>query len=82
MTTITLKINERTKKGKAFLELAHAFFENSEEIEIIKTDAKKTTKEKAPNKLMSDLEKSFREVTLAQEGKLHLNPLEQLLNEK
>ena len=36
MTTITLKINERTKKGKAFLEMARAFFEDSKEIEIIK----------------------------------------------
>lgn len=35
MTTITLKINERTKKGKAFLEMARVFFENSKEIELI-----------------------------------------------
>jgi len=35
MNIITLKINERTKKGKAFLELARAFFEDSKEIEII-----------------------------------------------
>uniref|UniRef100_UPI00404AE778 hypothetical protein n=1 Tax=Flavobacterium sp. TaxID=239 RepID=UPI00404AE778 len=35
MTTITLKINEKTKKGRAFLEMARAFFENSKEIEII-----------------------------------------------
>jgi hypothetical protein len=35
MTTITLKINEKTKKGKAFLEMARAFFENSREIELI-----------------------------------------------
>jgi hypothetical protein len=35
MTTITLKINENTKKGKAFLEMTRVFFENSKEIEII-----------------------------------------------
>ena len=35
MTTITLKINEKTKKGKAFLEMARVFFEDSKEIEII-----------------------------------------------
>ena len=35
MTTITLKINENTKKGKAFLEMARVFFENSKEIELI-----------------------------------------------
>lgn len=35
MTTITLKINEKPKKGKAFLEMARVFFEDSKEIEII-----------------------------------------------
>lgn len=35
MTTITLKINEQTKKGKAFLEMARVFFENSKEIVLI-----------------------------------------------
>ena len=35
MTTITLKINENTKKGKAFLEMARVFFENSTEIILI-----------------------------------------------
>ena len=44
MTTITLKINERTKKGKAFLEMAHAFFEDSKEIEIIKVPNATTLK--------------------------------------
>lgn len=38
MTTITLKINENTKKGKAFLEMARVFFENSKEIEIIEEE--------------------------------------------
>jgi UDP-N-acetylmuramyl tripeptide synthase len=44
MTTITLKINERTKKGKAFLEMARAFFEDSKEIEIIKVPNAATQK--------------------------------------
>ena len=44
MTTITLKINERTKKGKAFLEMEHAFFEDSKEIEIIKIPNSTTQK--------------------------------------
>lgn len=35
MTTITLKINERTKAGKAFLALADAFLKNQVGIEII-----------------------------------------------
>ena len=37
MTTITFKINEKSKKGKAFLEMARAFFEDSKDIQIIKT---------------------------------------------
>ena len=36
MTTLTIKINEKTKKGKAFLEMARAFSEDSKEIEIVK----------------------------------------------
>ena len=40
MTTITLKINENTKKGKAFLEMARVFFENSKEIVFIEEDDK------------------------------------------
>ena len=35
MTTITLKINEKKKKGKAFLEMARVFSENSKEIVLI-----------------------------------------------
>ena len=40
MTTITLKIDENTKKGKAFLEMARVFFENSKEIVLIEEDDK------------------------------------------
>lgn len=40
MTTITLKINENTRKGKAFLEMARVFFENSKEIVLIEEDDK------------------------------------------
>ena len=35
MTTITLKINEKSKKGKAFLEMARVFSEKSKEIVLI-----------------------------------------------
>lgn len=40
MTTITLKINEKSKKGKAFLEMARVFSENSKEIVLIEEDDK------------------------------------------
>lgn len=38
MITITLKINEHSKKGKAFLEMVRALFENSKEIEFIEEE--------------------------------------------
>jgi hypothetical protein len=44
MTTITLKINERTKAGKAFMAMSEIFFKNVEGIEIIETDSKKLKK--------------------------------------
>lgn len=34
MTTLTIKINEKSKKGKAFLEFAQTFFVDSKEVEI------------------------------------------------
>lgn len=48
MTTITIKINERTKAGKAFLAMSESFFKGVEGIEIIETDSKKTKKEESP----------------------------------
>jgi len=47
MTTITIKINERSKKGKAFLEFAKTFFADSKDVEIIESDNKKAKKEKS-----------------------------------
>jgi hypothetical protein len=47
MTTITIKINERSKKGKAFLEFAKTFFSEGKDVEIIKSDDKKPKKEKS-----------------------------------
>ena len=40
MTTITIKINEKSKKGKAFLEMARVFSENSKEIVLIEEEDK------------------------------------------
>ena len=40
MTTITLKIDERTKKGKAFLALAKVFYEEKNEIELVDEENK------------------------------------------
>jgi len=41
----TIKINERTKTGKAFMAMFEAFFKGVDGIEVIETDSKKTKKE-------------------------------------
>ncbi|MEP7095468.1 MAG: DUF2683 family protein [Flavobacterium sp.] len=41
----TIKINERTKTGKAFMAMLETFFKGVEGIEIIETDSKKNKKE-------------------------------------
>ncbi|MFA9189614.1 DUF2683 family protein [Flavobacterium sp. FBOR7N2.3] len=44
----TIKINERTKTGKAFMAMFEAFFKGVDGIEIIETDSKKIKKEESP----------------------------------
>lgn len=41
----TIKINEHTKMGKAFMAMFEAFFKGVDGIEIIETDSEKTKKE-------------------------------------
>ena len=41
MTTLTIKINERTKAGKAFMAMSESFFKGVKGIEIIETDSNK-----------------------------------------
>lgn len=38
MTTITIKINERSKKGKAFLEFAKTFIGNDKDIRFVESE--------------------------------------------
>ena len=40
MTTLTIKINEKSKKGKAFLEFAQTFFADSKEVKITQSEDK------------------------------------------
>jgi hypothetical protein len=48
MTTVTIKINERTKAGKAFMAILSETFSNSADgLEIVETDSKKLIKEKS-----------------------------------
>ena len=46
MTTLTIKINERTKAGKAFMAMSEYFCKGVEGIEIIESDSKKIKVEK------------------------------------
>ncbi|WP_396168561.1 DUF2683 family protein [Flavobacterium sp.] len=46
MKTITLKINERSKAGKAFLEMTNVLVKDSKGIEIVSTEPNMTNKEK------------------------------------
>lgn len=41
MTTLTIKINENSKKGKAFLKFAKTFFTDEKEVEIIEIKEEK-----------------------------------------
>ncbi len=41
MTTLTFEINERSKKGKAFMQLAKTFMEDGKDIKIVKLKDKK-----------------------------------------
>ena len=43
----TIKINERTKKGKAFMAMFDAFFRGVEGIEIVQKDSEKIKKEES-----------------------------------
>ena len=45
MTTITLKIDKRTKAGKAFMAMSESFFQNVEGIEIVENHSRKKTNE-------------------------------------
>ncbi|PAM94154.1 hypothetical protein B4N84_13845 [Flavobacterium sp. IR1] len=44
----TIKINERTKAGKALMGMLKTFFKGVEGIEIIETDSEKIKKEQSP----------------------------------
>lgn len=59
MTTITLKINERTKAGKAFLEMANVMIKESKSIEIVSNTS---TRSLAEEKYLNSLKKASLEM--------------------
>jgi hypothetical protein len=42
MTTLTIKVNERTKAGKAFMAMSENFFKGVKGIEIVEAEDKNT----------------------------------------
>lgn len=48
MTTITIKINEKSKKGKAFLEFARTFFANEKDVIVTESKDEKVGVEESP----------------------------------
>ncbi|WP_322549597.1 DUF2683 family protein [Flavobacterium psychraquaticum] len=48
MTTITIKINEKSKKGKAFLAFARTFFTNEKDVIVTESKDEKVEVEETP----------------------------------
>lgn len=71
MTTITLKIDKRTKAGKAFMAMSESFFKNVEGIQIVEI---KSTKEESPYNADFVAEILERSKNLNKEKLTHLNP--------
>lgn len=81
MTTITLKINERTKKGKAFLEFAKTFFEEEgKEVELIETQEKSALSPE-DKELLNQIKKSIVEMKAVSSGKKKGQSLQSFLDE-
>jgi hypothetical protein len=59
MTTFTIKINERTKAGKAFRAMTETFFKDVKGIEILETSTQKEDEIYNPEfvKMIKDAEK-------------------------
>jgi SET domain-containing protein len=45
MITLTIKLNENSKKGKAFLEFDRPFFEESKNVKLVDSDDKELLKQ-------------------------------------
>ncbi len=64
MTTITFKINERTKAGKAFMTMKDTFFANANGIEIVEK-TKKVVEVNNPENLNKEIELAFSQIDSA-----------------
>jgi hypothetical protein len=73
MTTITLKVNERSKAGKAFMSMTDFFIE-SKSIKVI--DNKNSATD-----FYSEMENAFAEIKQIEMGNKKAKTLKELLNE-
>lgn len=69
MTTLTIKINHKSKKGKAFLELARPFFDEGKDVKLVEYDKNDLKVEESPYnpefvKMVLDAEKRGNYTTL------------------
>ena len=62
MTTITIKVNERTKVGKAFLEMTNALVNDSKGIEIIETDSNKVAESPYDPEFVKMIQERFADI--------------------
>ncbi|WP_396212787.1 hypothetical protein [Flavobacterium sp.] len=74
MTTITLKINERSKAGKAFMTMTNFFIE-SKSVKIIENSSTKNT-------VYQEFEEALKEVKQIEEGKIKPKSLKDFLDEQ
>jgi len=78
MTTLTLKINERTKAGKAFLEMANVMIKESKSIEIVSNTS---TRSLAEEKYLNSLKKASLEMKELSSGRKNGKTLNDFFDE-
>ncbi len=80
MTTITIKINERTKVGKAFLEMTNALVNDSKGIEIIETDSNKVAESIYDPEFVKIIQKRFADIKSGKSKTITLDPNDVLVS--
>jgi hypothetical protein len=74
MTTITIKVNERTKVGKAFLEMTNALVNDSKGIEIIETNYNKVLESSYDPEFVKMIQKRFADIKSGKSKTITLDP--------
>lgn len=74
MTTINIEINERTKVGKAFLEMTTALVNDSKGIEIYETDSNKVAESIYDPEFVKMIQKRFADIKSGKSKTITLDP--------